>query len=225
MDLPTQTFMRLEEMLDAPEWHSGGRLPSETQLSSQLGVSRPVLRKALAKLREQGRIVSRRGSANFVQPRAAPEEPEKSAADLTIHTVFDMRRCLDFRRVVEEGAAAAAALQCDQFAIAKIQDALNKMRVLPVGSNVFDCDFEFHMAVAEASMNPYFSHSLSALRSQIRLTIEFTRKLQDRPLDRVTPEVIVEHQDIVRAIADANPDQARAAMSRHMVNSCKRLFG
>ena len=51
-NLATHVRHRLEEMLNAPEWRDGGRLPPETELAAQVGVSRPTLRKALAELRE-----------------------------------------------------------------------------------------------------------------------------------------------------------------------------
>lgn len=52
----------------------GSKLPTETQLSEQFGFSRPIIREALARLRDDGLIVSRRGSGSFHRP------PGRSAA-------------------------------------------------------------------------------------------------------------------------------------------------
>lgn len=53
-------------LLGTPGYEARARLPGETVLSQRLGVSRPVLRQALARLRDEGRIHTRKGSGNFV---------------------------------------------------------------------------------------------------------------------------------------------------------------
>jgi len=224
-DLSSHVLNRLEAMLEAPAWHGGGRLPPEAELARQFGVSRPVLRKALVTMREAGRIISRRGSANFVQPRA---DVVPSAADiqgLSIQTVYDMKRCMRFRQVVECAAAEDAARICDPEAISGIEQAHQRMLTLPPGESVFEADFAFHMAVAEAARNPYFTFALGTMREQIRLTMEFTRKLQERPSDQVAPRVVDEHARVLEAIKAGDPAQAREIMNFHMKQSVIRLLG
>ncbi|CDZ49692.1 MULTISPECIES: FadR/GntR family transcriptional regulator [Neorhizobium] len=223
-DLSSHVLARLEAMLEAPAWQGGGRLPPEAELARQFGVSRPVLRKALVKMRDAGRIISRRGSANFVQPRA---DVVPSAADiqgLSIQTVFDMKRCMRFRQVVECAAAEDAARLCDPEGIRGIEDAHRRMLTLPPGEGVFEADFAFHMAVAQATRNPYFPFALGTMRNQIKLMMEFTRKLQERPPDQVAPRVVEEHQRVLEAIKAGDPVQAHEVMSFHMSQSVIRLL-
>lgn len=224
-DLSSQALRQLEAMLAQPAWHNGGRLPPEAELARQFGVSRPVLRTALITLREEGRIISRRGSANFVQPQADIAQPETDLQNLTINTVFDMKRCMRFRQVIECAAAEDAARICDADAIAGIERAQRQMDTLRPGEHVFDADFAFHMAVAEAARNPYFTFALGTMRNQIRLTVEFTRKLQDLPQDKVLPRVVEEHARIAKAIKAGDPIAAKAAMNLHMGQSVIRLLG
>src|SRR5690606_8438842 len=49
------------------EMTEGQRLPSEQSLANAYGVSRPVVREALARLRADGIIVSRHGSGSYVR--------------------------------------------------------------------------------------------------------------------------------------------------------------
>ncbi|MCA8883809.1 MAG: FadR family transcriptional regulator [Rhodobacteraceae bacterium] len=216
---------RLDEMLNEPQWSKGGRLPPEAELAEQVGVSRPTLRKALAELRESGRVVAVRGSGNFVQPVAALTLPEPHRKDLSVRTVFDMKRCIHFRTVVECAAAEEAARQRNADAIGKIKDALEEMRELTPGESVFERDFAFHLAVADASINPYFGFVLETIREQIRLTIEFTRELGGRPADVPDARTIDEHQAIVDAIEIGNADAAGRAMGAHMERALYRLLG
>ncbi|MGE5541929.1 MAG: GntR family transcriptional regulator, partial [Bacillota bacterium] len=48
----------------------GERLPSETELSAELSVSRSTLREALRLLEDEGLIMSRRGAGSFVRPES-----------------------------------------------------------------------------------------------------------------------------------------------------------
>lgn len=223
-DLSSHVLAQIEEMLEAPAWYSGGRLPPEAELAIKFGVSRPVLRKALAYLRETGRIVSRRGSANFVQPKADVEARQHGVESLSIRTVFDMKRCMRFRQIVECGAAADAARLRDHARIAQIEAAQLRMLSLSAGESVFEADFAFHMAVAEATNNPYYTFALATMRSQIKLTVEFTRSLQGRPTDQVAPRVVDEHGAILDAIRAGDANAAQKAMQLHMKQTAMRLL-
>ena len=54
------------------EFREGDPLPSENELCTLFGVSRPVVREALQRLRKQGVVTSRRGSGSFVRWRTFP---------------------------------------------------------------------------------------------------------------------------------------------------------
>jgi len=64
--LADKVYEELMQLMGTPGFEPRARLPGETALSQRLGVSRPVLRQALARLREEGRIYARKGSGTFV---------------------------------------------------------------------------------------------------------------------------------------------------------------
>lgn len=211
-------------MLDAPEWAAGGKLPPETELAAHVGVSRPILRKAIAQLREDGRIISRRGSGNFVQPRVIVSTPEVEFRTLSIQTVHDMKHCMRFRQIVEVAAAEDAARVGDAAAIDAVA-AANAALAANAGTSIFDADFEFHMAIARASKNAYYQVALGTLRSQIALGLEFGRKLRGVPADEVSQRVIDEHEVIVAALRTGDVSRVREAAERHLSQGIRRLFG
>lgn len=225
IDLPSQTHSKLLEILDKPKWLQGGRLPPETELAREIGVSRPVLRKALARLREEGRIFSRRGSGNYVQPKMMLDTPVVDFGNLAIKTVHDMKRCMRFRQVVECAAAGDAAIARDMMAIRAVEAAHAALVEMPAGQNVFDYDFAFHLAVATASCNPYYCFVLETLRQQIALGHEFSRKLRGLSPTELSERVLLEHGRILDAIRAADPDAARQAMEQHLQQGIARLFG
>ncbi len=224
-DLPSQAHSKLLDMLNTSEWSAGGRLPPETELAREIGVSRPVLRKALARLRDEGRLFSRRGSGNYVQPRVIVEPPVAEFGALSIQTVQDMKRCMRFRQIVEAAAAEDAARLQDPVAIEAIATAHAALAGMRPGGSVFDLDFAFHLAVAAASGNPYYRFALETLRQQIALGLEFGRKLRGIGLHEVSERVIAEHEEVLCTIRVGDAAGAREAMTRHIEQGIIRLFG
>ena len=87
------------------DYAPGARLPSEEVLATEFTVSRPMVRQALARLRDEDFITSRRGSGSYVR---SPED-EAQAPFAPIACVADIERCFEFRQHVESRAAALAA--------------------------------------------------------------------------------------------------------------------
>src|SRR5262245_8879048 len=94
----------------------GERLPPERELAEQLRVSRVTLREAIGALREAGYLESRRGRSGgtFVvhagpRPTDADGGPALDAGALAREMGEQLHDALDFRRVLEPGAAALAA--------------------------------------------------------------------------------------------------------------------
>src|ERR1700728_4154358 len=71
--LGDQLSSRISDLIDRGEFGDEGRLPSELALADRFGVSRPVVREALSRLRSRGVIVSRKGSGSYIKKSPAPE--------------------------------------------------------------------------------------------------------------------------------------------------------
>ena len=63
---------------------AGGALPSEPELVTRYNLSRTTVRRALARLEEEGRIVRRRGSGTFARQNRKPQR-----LHLDLHSFFD----------------------------------------------------------------------------------------------------------------------------------------
>jgi DNA-binding FadR family transcriptional regulator len=200
----------------------GTRLPSEPQLCQDFQVSRPVVREALARLRDDNILRSRRGSGSWVE-----REPSQALAGLAPSgTVAQMVRAYEFRAGVEAEAAALAAqrrekrdLQVMEQAIAALATALGRAEV---GD---EPDLAFHRAIALATRNPLFSQSMQMLDGSIRSGIVVARRLkQIASSDRLT-QVLGEHEGILQAIRAQDPEAARRAMHHHIASSRDRMLG
>ena len=86
--LPDQVYEQLLMQIAVGRLAAGRRLPSEPALCTALGVSRPVVRAALARLRADGIVESRRGSGSYVVRGPSREflrvAPSGSIAELKI---------------------------------------------------------------------------------------------------------------------------------------------
>src|SRR3954471_1126560 len=68
--LVDKVYGELAQRIANGDYAPDQKLPGEHELSDMFDVSRPVLREALGRLREDGLITSRQGAGSFVQVRA-----------------------------------------------------------------------------------------------------------------------------------------------------------
>jgi len=213
---------RLRDLIANPQWRNGGKLPPEQELAREIGVSRPVLRQALERLRREGAVESRRGSGNYI--RAQPSEG--SALFGAPRNLHDIEKCMRFREVIETASAAEAARHCDPVLVGEIEAKVTMMeesRLL--GHSAFDIEFAFHHAVAKASKNPYFVQTLESIRTHIEVVFTMTRQIQNAPPNLTSRRVAREHRKILEAIQSGTPEAARESMHAHLGASIERLFG
>ena len=86
------------------DYPANQKLPSEKTLADEFGVSRPILRDALERLRDQGLIHSRQGAGSFVREiRSVP------LGFARVETIADIQRCYEFRICIETMSARLAA--------------------------------------------------------------------------------------------------------------------
>lgn len=217
----TAIYQRIFETIVAGEFAVDSRLPSETELAMRFGASRPVVREALARLRDDGIIVSRQGSGSYVKRR-----PDAAVLHLTPGgSIDDVQRCFEFRQAIESNAAALAAERCEDADIEAIRAAFGALDIAIRKNELgVEPDERFHLAVAKATHNPYYVSMQTSLQPHIRFGMNLTRNLSRlRNAERVLA-VQEEHRLILEAIAARDPETARHAMENHIANARRRMF-
>jgi GntR family transcriptional repressor for pyruvate dehydrogenase complex len=221
--LSDQVYDQLLALLSTPEYGRDARLPSEEAMSQRFGVSRPVLRQALSRLRSEGLIYARKGSGNFV---GDPGPPVEAILFGTLSSIPDVRSFLEFRCSLEGESAARAAQRRDRADLARIHECqLQLEEVIAAGGSGIEEDIAFHATIAQASGNRFFALTIAALAEQTRFSIRLVRELSNRDAPSRFEEVKREHAAIVEAIASGNPEAARQAMTAHLQGGIARLFG
>tara|TARA_R110002020_G_scaffold394906_5_gene604933 strand:- start:1497 stop:2225 length:729 start_codon:yes stop_codon:yes gene_type:complete len=194
------------------KWTPSSRLPSEAELCKQFNVSRPVVRQALAALRDDGLVSSRQGSGSFIQPGVVPAVSEPQVQFPPLTSVADLDSFLNFREGIEGEAAAIAARRHTEQQLATLREVAAR---LGRGGSLPEGDYDFHRAVAAASGNPFYLNSLESLRSHIMFGLGITWTFGAGQGDFLG-SVQEHHAAIVEAIAARDADAAREAMRRHL---------
>ncbi|WP_146586023.1 FadR/GntR family transcriptional regulator [Puniceibacterium confluentis] len=219
--LADRVYHTLFTRISNGEYPTNQKLPPENALSLEFGVSRPVLRAALDRLREEGLIYSRQGAGSYVRiPINAP------VGFARVETLADIQRCYEFRITLETKAARLAAERHNTVALEEIARALDLLRDA-TGSLTHreDADFAFHLAIAKAASNQYFEATLRALRDHIYVGMKLHGQSLMSDGARGLQGVFEEHSAIYAAVAARDPDTASTLMSGHLERSRDRLFG
>lgn len=206
----------------------GTRLPSENSLAKEFDVSRPVLREALDKLREDGLITSVRGSGNYVQnavsARAEGNGNDESDRD-ALERIGDLLNGIELRLVVEPEAAWLAARRRGPSDIARMRAALDRFdEAVKQDAILHHHDYAFHEAVATATCNSRIVETLKSLEYDVSRSVNLMRFLvQFQPHVR-TDAVQAEHEEIFRHIEAGAATKARRAMRNHIEHARIRMM-
>src|SRR5260221_359488 len=213
--LTGELVARLTEDITSGKIAAGSQLPTEQALIAATGVSRTVVREAVAALRAEGLVVTRQGVGAFV--------PENARRPLRID--FDqlspLRAVLDvmeLRTGIEIEAAGLAAAHASTSQIRKIVQCLDAIdAALNRGEDAIAQDFALHCSIADATGNPQFRRFLEHLGRFIipRQTIRGGPGMPKRAYGETFHR---EYRLILRAIRSGGVLHARAAIGPHLIH-------
>jgi len=227
-NLTREMERRLRERIIGGPLRPGQRLPTEKALAEEFGVSRTVVREAIAALRADGLVEPRQGVGMFVT--APPAEPAAEAGGLLrlLGRAGDdpvaALDALELRMAVEIHAAGLAAARRSWSQDARIRSCIEAMdRAVEAGEGAEDLDLALHRAIAEATNNACFPAFLDLLGSRA-IPRRIVRDVQGGSL--ISPQymqkVQEEHRQIAEAISAQDAAAARRAMEVHLAGSRAR---
>jgi GntR family transcriptional repressor for pyruvate dehydrogenase complex len=190
----------------------GDLLPSEREISAEIGVSRSVVREALGRLASLGLIKSVQGSGTRVE---AP-----SGRPITVGYQRLLRggeyNLADLAAVRLPLETTIASLAARHRTPEQVQRLAQTQQVLGDPAGTLEAhvgaDLEFHAILAEASGNPFFGLVLAPIQE---LLIESRR----RTLGRHGAEVAHRHHAAILAAVEAGDADAAAAAMRHHIEA------
>jgi len=193
----------------------GERIPSERDLATALGVSRPSVREAIMVLEALGLVESRQGGGTYVRSVA-----DKALADPLSNLVERdpnlLHALAEVRMGLEGWSSYLAAKNATEEEIAELRALLEEMRrKVPTGGWGADIDTRFHYTITAASHNTIQQHVLNTIHGLFKATIEvalfeFYRK------EGYAELLLRQHEAIVDAIVRREPEEARLRMVEHL---------
>lgn len=217
--LPALVAGDLADQIKFGQIKPGDRLPTEPELAERFGVSRTVVREALARLKSDGFVRSRQGAGVFVsdRPQAALRIDHELLLDRSrFAQLFELRATLEIK------AAGLAAERHSAETIEVLRATLKRLQDAS-GSDPASlaADLDFHCAVAFAADNPFMAEFVRFISSEIREAIAVTRAHRDP--DASAKKTYLEHSAIFDAICRSDATDARRAMRKHLSNGLARL--
>lgn len=220
--LTHELVTQLTELIANGSLKPGDKLPTESSLMKEYGVSRTVVREAISRLQAAGLAETKHGVGTFVLAGSNGAPLILDAAEL--NTLEDVIEILELRISLEVESAALAAERRSESQLKDLKSTLDALLSNdPRMDEGAKLDFIFHSLIAKASGNRYFIDILNQFGNVIipRNRIKgaaLSESSQQAYLSRVN----MEHEDIYLAIARQDPSAARAAMRLHLTNSKER---
>jgi GntR family transcriptional regulator, transcriptional repressor for pyruvate dehydrogenase complex len=223
--LHQQLMHRVLTDMTAGVYPAGERLPPEMELAGELRVSRGVVRELLRALADRDVVAIHHGRGSWVNPTSEWDllDGDVLAALMpTPASVSVLTHYLECRHILETEAAALAAMRASSKDLSKMADAIAAMAELAVTSQTdaeadqrfHEADIAFHSAIFGATGNQVLPRVVAPIQ---RAMATLRPQLALHPEDRVQ-KTVPQHKAILEAIADADSEGARAAMSAHLAS-------
>lgn len=199
-------FHTLRQAILKGELKPGERL-MEIQLAKKLGVSRTPIREAIRKLELEGLVL--------MIPRKGAEVAEITEKNL--------RDVLEVREALERLAVRLACEQITKAQVREVREAAEAFQDALTSGNVTEiaeADEHFHDLINLATGNQKLIQILHNLREQMyRYRVEYLKN------EAVFPQLLEEHESLIRAIERRQKEQAAEIVCRHINNQAEAISG
>jgi GntR family transcriptional repressor for pyruvate dehydrogenase complex len=201
----------------------GQRLPTEQEIVNATGVSRTVVREALASLRAKGLITTRQGLGAFVAKNPPPKTFSIVPNDL--ESIDEVLRVLELRMGVEVEAVGLAAKRRSAEDLVRIEAKLDAIDTAVATSGTgSEEDFAFHRAIAAATDNANFVRLFDTFGNAM-IPRQWARidRMDASKREKHFAGMRREHRAILSAIEAGDAAAAQRAMRAHLTRSYTRF--
>ncbi|WP_438867686.1 FadR/GntR family transcriptional regulator [Pseudomonas sp. L1(2025)] len=206
--LVDQALEQLRWRITEGKWAIGERLPTEPELSAELGISRNTVREAMRVLAFSGLIEIRQGDGSYLRSMTDPLGAMRALSHCTL------AQAQETRQILEVEAIGLAALRRTQDDLKGLREALERSGELYHGDleAYISADLVFHKRLVDAAHNPalselyqYFS---SIVGAQLRQTLNISLRRQ---------AVFDLHIALLDAVENQDPERAKS-LCRQLIN-------
>jgi GntR family transcriptional repressor for pyruvate dehydrogenase complex len=211
-----QVEQQLREAILEGHFAQGDKLPPETELATQFGVSRPTVREALGALVSAGLIRKIPGVAggsfvNTVTPDSLSQMLMQSMDTIVRIGALDIAEITEVRRVLEIPAAEWAARNRSDADLEVMRSVVAQQRSTTIDDpDIPEYDLRFHTAIGYASGNRLLAAFIASVH-------DATHPAQFLDVTaEVAQKTVKQHMAIVAAIEAGDPERSADAMREHL---------
>lgn len=214
MAVTDEAIEKIKKMIVSGALRPGDRLPKESELAAELGLSRNSLREAVRALSLIRILDVRQGDGTYVTSLAPQLLLEALSFVVGFHRDDTVLEFLAVRRILEPAATAMAAALIGEQQLDALTGQLDKLGSEPSVEELVACDLEFHRSIVQSSGNSVLCSLLDGLSgptTRARIWHGLTQK------DAVS-RTLHEHRAILGALRDRDADAARSWATVHIAS-------
>lgn len=210
---PFETRRRVEALLAEIGVQPGEQIPTEREFVTRLGLSRAGVRRTLAELQAEGKVIRHVGRGTFLIGSSAADPCHTSPSDVMV-----------VRRLIEPATARLIVSVANQDDIAEIQRCVDRSEAATTFADFERWDGALHRAMVDATHSPLLARIYGVIddaRSESLWGVLKQRSYSAETRDSYEKD----HRKIMEAIARRDADAAASSVTNHLDNVTARLLG
>jgi DNA-binding FadR family transcriptional regulator len=208
------------QAIESEKWLPGQQIPAERDLSSEFGVARNTIRRALKILQDEGVIIRDVGRGTFVAETERPHPPDLASRIQNASPA----EIMEVRLMIEPQAAELCATRANGAEMDAMAECLKKSEAVKTVAEFEMWDGLFHQALVAACHNQLLIDIYDAINA-VRRKADWA-KLKQRvmtPARRLNTQK--QHRKIMALLRTRDPRGAALEMTRHLQEVRSSMLG
>ncbi|WP_202232651.1 FadR/GntR family transcriptional regulator [Actinacidiphila reveromycinica] len=214
MAVTDEAIEKIKDMIVSGALRPGDRLPKESELAAELGLSRNSLREAVRALSLIRILDVRQGDGTYVTSLDPQLLLEALSFVVDFHRDDTVLEFLAVRRILEPAATAMAAVRLTPAELDALEGRLDALGTAPSVEQLVASDLDFHRGIVQGSGNSVLCSLLDGLSGPTTRARIWRGVTQEDAIART----LHEHRAILTALRDRDPDAARAWATVHVAS-------
>ncbi|MEV6103644.1 FadR/GntR family transcriptional regulator [Streptomyces sp. NPDC051940] len=212
MAVTDEAIEKIKGMIVSGALRPGDRLPKESELAAELGLSRNSLREAVRALALIRILDVRQGDGTYVTSLDAQLLLEAMSFVVDFHRDDTVLELLAVRRILEPAATALASIAIAEDELDALDAELTALGESPSVEELVRCDLEFHRRIVRASGNSVLASLLDGLSGPTARARIWRGLTQEDAVSRT----LLEHRAILAALRARDSEAARSWSTVHI---------
>ncbi|MFD9488275.1 FadR/GntR family transcriptional regulator [Streptomyces sp. NPDC058301] len=214
MAVTDEAIEKIKEMIVSGALRPGDRLPKESELAAELGLSRNSLREAVRALSLIRILDVRQGDGTYVTSLDPQLLLEAMSFVVDFHRDDTVLEFLAVRRILEPAATAMAAARIEDAELDALAAQLDALGPDPSVEELVACDLEFHRGIVQSAGNSVLCSLLDSLSGPTTRARVWRGLTQEDAVART----LHEHRAILAALRDRDAEAARSWATVHIAS-------